>query len=71
MYEHYCIMYEKIDMAYSYVTSSHIPSTLFFIIVCIERIYRRGALSIEIRETSIRRCAASIGIQEGCRYVWA
>jgi len=32
-------MYEKIDMAYSYMTSSHIPSTLFFIIVCIERIY--------------------------------
>lgn len=31
-------MYERIDMAYSYVTSSHIPSTLFFIIVCIERI---------------------------------
>lgn len=66
-------MYEKIDMMYSYVTSSHIPSTLFFIIVCVERTYKggEGALSIEIRETSIRRCAASIGIQEGCRYVWA
>lgn len=34
----YCVMYEKIDTTHSYATS-HIPSTLFFIIVCIENIY--------------------------------